>query len=168
MIQRSIPSLGDPLPLAVILLALGTTVGCGSGDDTPENEQNVDQTPGPEDEPLPPGPPGIHREADGVVFRTEPFTLQPGQERFVCYTQTLTENVVVDGYTKPTKPFLHHMVFAKTLGGEPEGSTDCDVLFRFSWEPMFLAGAGVSALQFPDGVGQVLPAGTRLLAQLHL
>lgn len=41
-------------------------------------------------------------------------------------------------------------------------------MFRFSWEPIFLAGAGDSAIQFPEGVGQVLPAGTRLISQLHL
>jgi len=103
-----------------------------------------------------------------VIFRTEDFTLQPGQERFVCYTQTLQEDTVIDGYTTAAKPFVHHVVFAKTSGTEPEGSSECDVLFRFVWEPIFLSGAGSSEIDFPEGVGQVLPAGTRLLAQLHL
>jgi hypothetical protein len=141
-----------------LLLALGGLVACGGGGEAPPSnpEVVVDQTP------------GIHRSGDEVTFRTERFTIDPGQERFICYTQTLEEDLVVDGYTKPAKPFLHHMVFAKTSGNEPEGASDCDVLFRFVWEPIFLAGAGASEIHFPDGVGQVLPAGTRLLSQLHL
>jgi hypothetical protein len=42
------------------------------------------------------------------------------------------------------------------------------VLFRLEWEPIFPTGAGDSEIRFPEGVGQVLPAGTRLLTQLHL
>src|SRR5262245_18895048 len=141
-----------------IVLTLGAIVGCGSDGQAPPAEpgETPDQTP------------GIHRTDTDVIFRTEQFTLQPGQERYVCYTQTLQEDTVVDGYTTRANPFVHHVVFAKTSGTEPEGSSECDVLFRFVWEPMFLAGAGASDIDFPEGVGQVLPAGTRLLAQLHL
>jgi hypothetical protein len=152
------------IPLSVVLrplwavLTLGAIVGCGSDDQAPpaEPREAPNQTP------------GIHRTDTDVIFRTENFTLEPGQERFVCYTQTLTEDTVVAGYTTPAKPFVHHVVFAKTSGTEPEGSSECDVLFRFVWEPMFLSGAGATDFDFPEGVGQVLPAGTRLLAQLHL
>jgi hypothetical protein len=152
------------MPLSVVLrallaaLALGPIAGCGSDGQAPPAEpgQTLDQTP------------GIHRTDTEIIFRTEPFTLQPGQERFVCYTQTLTEDTVVDGYTTRANPIVHHVVLAKTSGTEPEGSSECDVLFRLAWEPMFLSGAGATDIDFPEGVGQVLPAGTRLLAQLHL
>jgi hypothetical protein len=157
MTKRSIPISQDAHPLWA-LLTFGAMVACGGGDETPAGQPHEvpDQTP------------GIHRTDGEVIFRTEQFTLEPGQERFVCYTQTLQEDTVIDGYTTRAKPFLHHIVFAKTTGTEPEGSSDCDVLFRFVWEPMFLSGAGASNIQFPDGLGQVIPAGTRLLAQLHL
>ena len=150
-------------PLSVVLrslavLTFGAIVGCGSDGQAPPAE--------PADGPA--QTPGIHRTDSEVIFRTENFTLQPGQERFVCYTQTLTEDTVVDGYTTRANPLVHHVVFAKTNGTEPEGSSDCDVLFRFVWEPLFLSGAGATDIDFPEGVGQVLPAGTRLLAQLHL
>jgi hypothetical protein len=141
------------------LLALGATVACTGTDTPPENPEvldKLDQTP------------GIHRTASEVILRTEPFTLEPGEERFICYTKTLDEDLVVDGYTKPSQPFVHHVVFAKTTGTEPEGSSECDVLFRFEWEPLFLAGAGASEIHFPSGVAQVMHSGTRLLAQLHL
>jgi len=69
--------------------------------------------------------------------------------------------------TTPTRR-RGHDTFAKTTGTEPEGASDCDVLFRFNWEPLFLAGAGASEIRFPAGVGHVLPSGTRILAQLHL
>lgn len=143
------------------LLTLVAIVGCGGGTtdgEAPANEpaQATDQTP------------GIHSTDSEVLFRTEQFTLAPGQERFLCYTQTLDHDLTIDGYSQGAKKFVHHAIFAKTTGTEPEGQSECDVLFRFNWEPLFLAGAGASDLQFPDGVGHVLPAGTRLLTQHHL
>jgi hypothetical protein len=35
-----------------------------------------------------PLPLGVGRSGDELIFRTEPFTLGPGQERFVCYTHS--------------------------------------------------------------------------------
>jgi Copper type II ascorbate-dependent monooxygenase, C-terminal domain len=141
-----------------MLLTLLSTAGCGGGSETTAGgvEATLDQTP------------GIHPAGGDVAFRTDPFTLDPGQERFICYTQTLEQDLVVDGYAHDAKRFLHHVIFAKTSGNEPEGSSDCDVLFRFNWDPLFLAGAGASEIRFPDDTGHVLPAGTRILAQLHL
>lgn len=159
MTQRNNP-FPKNLGTAWTLLTLGATVACSAGGETrpaaPEAIDKTDQTP------------GIRHVGGEVVFRTDQFTLEPGQERFLCYAQTLKEDVVVDGYTKPAQAFVHHMVFAKTSGTEPEGLSDCDVLFRFTWEPLFLAGAGASQIDFPNGVAQVMPAGTRLLSQLHL
>jgi hypothetical protein len=132
------------------LLTAGAMVACGGSDETHGNQA--------EDEPD--RAPGIHRTDSHVVFRTEQFSLDPGQERFVCYTKTLEQDLVIDGYMQRAKPFLHHVVFAKTTGTEPEGSSECDVLFRFAWEPIFLAGAGDSEIQFPEGVGQVARAPT--------
>jgi hypothetical protein len=169
MTKREIPFPGA-LQITGALLTFGAMVACGDAgettDETPEGttEQTADDNP----VEFADQTPGIHRTDSEIVFRTEGFTLAPGQERFVCYTQTLQEDIVIDGYAQSAKPFLHHVVFAKTTGTEPEGSSECDVLFRFVWEPIFLAGAGATDIQFPEGVGQVLPAGTRLLAQLHL
>jgi hypothetical protein len=110
----------------------------------------------------------VHHQDGRVTFRTEDFTLEPGQEKFLCYTQTLDRDVVVGGYSINAKPYVHHTVLSKTAGDEPEGMSECDVLFRLAWEPIFPVGAGEYEIQFPEGIGQVLPAGTRLLAQLHL
>jgi hypothetical protein len=143
------------------LFTLGAIVACGggtSGSDAPVNApaQVEDLTP------------GIQVTGSDVTFRTDPFTLEPGQEKFICSTHTLDHDMVIDGYSRDAQKFVHHLIFAKTAGTEPEGASDCDVLFRFQWEPLFLAGAGASELNFPEGVGHVLSAGTRLLAQLHL
>lgn len=163
------PSKAWHLPCA--LLGVWATVACGSGDGAPDPSMNGEsQTVAEQPDAQGPAarPAGVHRTESGVTFRTEQFTVEPGQERYVCYTQTLEEDMVVDGYSKSAQPFLHHVVFAKTTGTEPEGSSECPDLFRFEWEPIYLAGTGASEIQFPEGVGQVLPAGTRLLSQLHL
>lgn len=140
------------------LLVLGATVACGGSGEPPGSEPAavVDPTP------------GIHPTGSDVVFRTERFTLDPGQERFICSTQTLDHDLVIDGYSHDAKRFLHHVIFARTTGSEPEGASDCDVLFRFNWDPLFLAGAGASEIRFPEGLGHELPTGTRIVAQLHL
>jgi copper type II ascorbate-dependent monooxygenase-like protein len=153
--RQKLPSLQNLHALGT-LLVLGATVACGSENETPVGEPQPDRTP------------GLHRTESEIIFRTDQFTIDPGQERFVCYTHTLEQDLVVSGYAQAAKPFLHHFVFAKTAGDEPEGASECDVLFRLTWEPVFTSGAGATDIRFPDGVGQVLAAGTRVLAQLHL
>lgn len=157
MTQQDVPVFHGTRP-GWALLTLFAIAGCAGGSESPAG-----------------GPaevrdlaPGIHPTDGDVIFRTDAFTLDPGQERFVCYTQTLDQDLVIDGYSHEAKSFLHHVIFAKTTGTEPEGSSDCDVLFRFNWEPLFLAGAGASEIRFPEGTGHALPKGTRILAQLHL
>lgn len=105
---------------------------------------------------------------DTAHFRTQSFTLQPGQERFLCFAATLEEDMAVAGYAVPAQEFVHHVVFVRTLAPEPDGMSECDVLFRRTWDPLFLAGAGESALDFPSDSGHALRAGTQLVAQLHL
>lgn len=103
-----------------------------------------------------------------LVFRTDMINLPAGKESYICFSSTLDHDVVVDGFTKGAQSFVHHIQFVKTLAPEPEGQAECNVLFRITWLPIFLAGAGASELRLEEGVGHALPSGTQLMAQLHL
>ena len=118
----------------------------------------------------PTGPAGIVTDpATGeLVFRTEPIELAPGAEAYTCYAASTEEDVVVDGFSKGLQTFVHHIQFNRTLLPEPDGLSECNVLFKLTWLPIFLAGNGPSELRLDEGVGHSLPQGTQLLLQLHL
>jgi hypothetical protein len=153
------------LSAGALLTALSCLPGCGSDAakttpvDTarPSDDSNVAEI-----------SPGITVSDDEVIFQTEEYALDPGAERFLCYAATVDQDLVIDGYQHHGLPTLHHVVFARTLAPEPDGMTECDVLFRYTWAPMYLAGAGDSSLDFPPDTAHVVPAGTQLLAQMHL
>jgi hypothetical protein len=67
-----------------------------------------------------------------------------------------------------THVFGHSERCSGTLAPEPDGMSECDVLFRTTWEPMYLAGAGSSSLEFPENTAHKIAAGTQLLSQLRL
>ncbi|HET8931790.1 MAG TPA: hypothetical protein VFN67_00045, partial [Polyangiales bacterium] len=106
--------------------------------------------------------------AKPYVLRTEKFTVEPGQERYLCYATTLDEDLVIGGYSSEALPFVHHLVFVRPLAPEPEGFAECDTLFRMSWEPLYITGAGAAKLDFPEDAGHILDKGTQLLVQMHL
>jgi len=105
---------------------------------------------------------------DSFSFRTSPARIEPGQERYLCYTQTLDEDLIVDRYDHEAQPQVHHIVFVRSLAPEPEGFSECDTLFRTTWDPLFVTGAGRATLAFPENAGHTLTKGTQLLVQLHL
>ncbi|HKP57672.1 MAG TPA: hypothetical protein VJV78_13165 [Polyangiales bacterium] len=120
--------------------------------------------------PAPVGPPGVRLDpATGeLVFRTEPIAMEPGEESYTCFGATLEEDVVVDGFSKSSQPFVHHAQFVQAILPEPEGVSVCKEQFKLTWLPIFLAGNGPSELRFDEGVGHVLGAGTQLVLQMHL
>jgi hypothetical protein len=102
------------------------------------------------------------------TIQTPTVTVAAGQEKYVCYAQTLTEDLTVDRYDYAVVPFVHHVFFSRDLAPEPEGLSECDVLFKTSWIPLLVAGKGNATLQDPAGAASVLPKGTQLVVQLHL
>lgn len=106
--------------------------------------------------------------SQSLVMQTDEFTVAPGQERYLCFTKRLEEDVVIDGYSSKAQRFVHHLVFVQTLVPEPEGFSECETLFRMTWDPLYISGAGDSALEFPDDAGHKLTKGTQLLVQMHL
>jgi hypothetical protein len=113
-------------------------------------------------------PPATSTSNNQVTLASNEYTLQPGDEKFYCYTMTLTKDVVATGFTPKYGDATHHVVFAETLAPEPNGFSTCDVFFKTTWAPLFVGGKGTTPLQLPSGTGMKLAAGTQILLQLHL
>jgi hypothetical protein len=133
----------------------------------PSDPQPGSQEPGTLPEPPEPAPP-FGGNADLFAWSTEEFSLDAGQERYLCFASTLAENLVVSGYHVAGQPFAHHLIFSRARAPEPEGFAECDIAFRNTWETLFIAGTGDTMLEFPADAGHQLTAGTQLVAQLHL
>src|SRR5688572_4003003 len=160
--------------LAAICLAFGA---CGEDDaSTEESEQTEGSKPNRHDdddedtdeEPAQVEGPGIHVSAKRAILQTEEFTIEPGEEKYLCYATEVGEDLVVDGYSHAAQTIVHHIVFSRALAPEPDGFSECDTLFRETWDPLFITGAGSSEFLFPEGVGHRLKSGTQLVVQLHL
>lgn len=123
-------------------------IGCSSGDGDP--------TPDPVDS------------ADGYVLRTDEITVAARAESYVCYAETLDHDIVVGRFDYRAQPLVHHLLLMRTMTPEPDGLSECDVLFRPTWLPMFGAATADTSLDLPSDVGMRLTAGTQVLVQLHL
>lgn len=111
---------------------------------------------------------GLHRVGQDLVLQTDPFTLEPGQEKYMCWTRKIPGAVKVHSYSKDKQPFVHHLVLATTVKEEPEGIRECDAVFNLNWHPLFAAGAGKVDFAFPPGVVNPIDDGAQILTQLHL
>ncbi len=103
-----------------------------------------------------------------TIASTTPYALQPGDEKYYCYARTLTEDTVFNGFTPTYGQGTHHILLAEAIAGEPEGFSECSVLFKTTWIPLFVGGKGTQAVKFPQGTGYKVPKGTQILLQLHL
>jgi hypothetical protein len=105
---------------------------------------------------------------DPYVFETPDFTVQPGEEKYLCYARTLDQDLAVDRFDYRGSPGIHHSIFSKTLAPEPDGFSECKVLLRTTWMPSFLSATGDASIELPKGSGVVLPKGSQVVVQLHL
>lgn len=103
-----------------------------------------------------------------VDLTTAEFTSPAGSEKYMCYAETLKDPVTIQGFKYTAVPAIHHFLLARTTIPEPDGLSECNVLFRTSWIPLFGSGSSSAELDLPSDVGYKLPAGTQLVVQLHL
>ncbi|MCS6899114.1 MAG: hypothetical protein RMJ98_04365 [Myxococcales bacterium] len=142
------------LPL-LSLFALALAHGCSAEEESP-----------------PPSPPRTPPLDPGEIeLKSSPFTLQPGEEKYYCYTMRLPENT--DTVVTRLRPIYgqgtHHILFSKVLtNDEPEGFSECPVLFKQTWVPLYAAGALTTPLTMPEGVAIKLAPGQQIVMQLHL
>ena len=103
-----------------------------------------------------------------MVFRTEPFTAPAQSETYLCWPANAPEALKISSFVYKAKPVLHHVLFSRTIAPEPEGFTECDVLYKNSWLPVFAAGASDAEMAFPSDVAQEVKAGQQMVVQVHL
>lgn len=99
------------------------------------------------------------------------YTLQPGEEKYFCYTMKLPADREL-AITKLTPTYgkgTHHILFSQTIAPEPEGFSDCNVLIRTTWVPLYAGGIDSGALVLPPDTGfKPLEKGQQVIMQLHL
>jgi hypothetical protein len=106
--------------------------------------------------------------ASSYSIQAPAVTVAAGQERYVCYTLTLDKDLAVDRFDYPVQDYVHHLFLSRTIVPEQDGQAECDVVFKTTWEPLFIGGKGSTSLQYPPGDANVLPKGSQLVLQLHV
>ena len=48
-----------------------------------------------------------------LTWKTDEFELEAGKERYLCFTKTLEEDMVIDGYQTEGLPYVHHLIFSR-------------------------------------------------------
>jgi hypothetical protein len=106
----------------------------------------------------------------GYQLATGDYTVGAGTEHYFCFAHTLTEAeaVAITRFDVFASQSVHHSVMFKTLAPEPEGFSDCPVLAKETWLPMFAGGRNTQGLDLPTGAGFYLKANDQILLQLHL
>jgi hypothetical protein len=158
--------LAAPLAMAVLMLA---APGCGDDDDdgggTPDAAATFDASASDAgaDQLDPPPPPG------GQQLASLPYTLQPGEEKFFCYTfdsppdeKAITEVQAISGLV------VHHVLLVTMTQKRPEAFYECDQLLDLTWRPVWAGGTGGNGLVLPTGAGFKIAGGSQYMIQYHL
>lgn len=108
--------------------------------------------------------------AHGYQLKTSDFTLNPGEEKYLCYVVQLDEpaGVAVTRFQGYTSTVVHHFEVFQTIAPETPGLAECTGGIKQSWLPLFGGGVQAGGLDLPDGAGFKLPGSAQLLLQLHL
>ncbi|HEX9297561.1 MAG TPA: hypothetical protein VF881_17085 [Polyangiaceae bacterium] len=107
-------------------------------------------------------------DATSFTLTTPEITVMSGQERYVCFSKTLDEELAVDRFDIAGDPVVHHIFLSRSIAPEPEGLSECNVIFKQTWLPMFVTGNGSASLEYPSGAATVLHKGAQIVLQLHL
>ena len=104
-------------------------------------------------------------------FFSDSYTLQPGEEKYFCYTTNLPadRDIAITRLIPTYGAGTHHILFSQAAAPEPEGFSECPVLSRTTWVPMYAGGKGSDPLELPPNTGfKPLTRGQQVVMQLHL
>jgi hypothetical protein len=110
-------------------------------------------------------------DAQHIDFDSQKYTLQPGEEKYLCYTMNLPDDrdIVITKLTPTYGLGTHHILFSQAVAPEPEGVSECPVLARQTWVPLYAGGVQSGPLELPPQTGFVpFARGQQLILQLHL
>ncbi len=150
--------LGGLLAVSVSLLGCGSDGGSATGDDAP-----TDGSMGMPDSPTP--PPGYTR----LIGRT--WSIAPGSaDSYKCVRFTVPQDTYITDIVAQAPAGTHHTVLtiagANGTGGA-DGEQDCSV-GTLGMVMLYASGVGTDPLNFPQGVGLKIAAGTQIHLNLHL
>lgn len=135
--------------LALALLCFSTAPGCS--DQAPADTPPADDTP--------------HVDVVGE------YSLQPGEEKYFCYSLKVPAGMaqVVTRLVPTYGPGTHHILFSQSITREPQGKSECAVLSKPTWLPLYAGGKDSGPLSMPTGAAmQLLDSEQQLVMQLHL
>ncbi len=151
---------------ALLLLSLALTAACTDGG----TAASPDAAPVAPDAAAPvvidPPPP-----AGGYQLTTDEYTVEPGQERYLCYTfySPADREIAITKVEPVNGVSVHHVaLFQSFLYPEPDGFHECPELVRTNWQPIWAGGAGGASLTLPDGVAFRIAPSTQYVVQFHL
>jgi hypothetical protein len=104
-------------------------------------------------------------------FFTDTYTLQPGDEKYFCYTTNLPADreIAIIRLTPTYGAGTHHILFSQAVAPEPVGFSECPVLSKTTWVPMYAGGKGSDPLELPANTGfKPFTTGQQVIMQLHL
>src|SRR5690242_14928876 len=80
--------------------------------------------------------------SNSINLESMPYTLQPGEEKYFCYTTHLPadRDVAITKLTPTYGVGTHHILVSQTISPEPEGFSECNVLIRTTWIPLYAGG----------------------------
>jgi Copper type II ascorbate-dependent monooxygenase, C-terminal domain len=105
-----------------------------------------------------------------IDFVSDTYMLQPGEEKYFCYATNLPadRDIAIVKLSPTYGAGTHHILVSQTLAPEPAFS-ECPVLSKSTWAPIYAGGKGSSPLVLPDNTGFVpLVRGQQVVMQLHL
>jgi hypothetical protein len=139
------------LALAPALAACGGGTGTGDDGGEPGADAAID----------PPDPDGWQSLLKGT------WNLAANEEGYFCVYATVPRDVYVKAFRPLTPVGTHHTVLTRYTGSTPDGIARCSAATN-GQSMIYGSGVGAPDFAFPAGVGLHLPAGTRLLLNLHL
>lgn len=108
--------------------------------------------------------------ADVQSLVTDEYTLEPGEETYLCYTfrSPADRTVAVSQVVASSGLGEHHVALFQTAPEEPDGTFECPTLAKLNWQPIWAGGTGSPSLTLPEGVAFKILPHTQYLVQLHL
>jgi len=96
------------------------------------------------------------------------WTVPPMNEKYFCVLVTIPDEIFVSEFHPVIPVGTHHTVLTFAPDGAgPDGTAECDG-FTNGPRMIYGSGLGTNPLIFPEGVAVRIPAGSRLLLNLHL